>query len=104
MIVRVHSEPPCISLVSPILAKVDNDALLTTRLNDLNTKLHFARLFVLNETIYAAMEIFASPFVTEHVVHACGLLGVLADDIDEMLQQEFGGRTAFGEFRSKLVH
>jgi len=74
-------------------------------LNDLNAKVRFARLFVADGTVYAAVEVSASPFVADHVVSACELLGRLADEIDEMLQEQFGGRTAFGEFRSKpTVH
>lgn len=99
--VRVHKEPFCVSVVSPILANVEADDLLVERLNDLNAKVRFARLFVTEGTVYAAVEVSASPFVADHVVSACGLLGRLADDIDEMLQAQFGGRTAFGEFRSK---
>ena len=100
VIVRVHEEPFCVSIVSPILVKVDTDDLLVNRLNELNAKVRFARFFVEEGTVYAATEVFASPLVAEHVVQAFGLLGSLADDVDEMLHAQFGGRTAFGEFRS----
>ena len=99
--VRVHDEPLCVSLTSPILTNVGADDLLVERLNDLNTKVRFARLFLLEGTVYAVIEVPASPFAVEHVVDACGMIGHLADQIDQMLQEQFGGRTAFGEFRTK---
>ena len=78
---------------------------IVDRLNDLNARVHFARLFVKDGTVFARVETSAEPFVAEHVVEVCWLLGALADDIDEKLQEQFGGRTAFGEFPSKFrVH
>ena len=83
------------------MTNVGADDLLVERLNDLNTKVRFARLFLLEGTVYAVIEVPASPFAVEHVVDACGMIGHLADQIDQMLQEQFGGRTAFGEFRTK---
>jgi hypothetical protein len=105
VVVRAHKDPFCVSVTSPLLGKVQRTDGLVDRLNDLNAKVRFARLFVRDGVVYAAVEVSASPFVPEHVVSACELLGNLADHIDGMLQWEFGGRTAFGEFRSKpLIH
>jgi hypothetical protein len=105
VLVRVHREPFCVGIISPILANVEVNDVLVDRLNDINAKVRFARLFVTEGTVYAAVEVSASPFVADHVVRACELLGRLADDLDESLQEQFGGRTAFGEFRFKTsVH
>ncbi|MEO8681582.1 MAG: hypothetical protein ABI665_21225 [Vicinamibacterales bacterium] len=100
VIVRVHKEPFCVRIVSPVLAKVEADDLLIDRLNELNARVRFARLFVEDGTVFAVTEVSASPFVAEHVFDACGSLGRLADEIDDILQKQFGGRTGFGQFRS----
>ena len=64
-------------------------------------RVRFARLFAVNGTVFAAVEIQAVPFVAEHFLNACFEIGRLADELDDDLQEQFGGRTAFGEFRSK---
>jgi hypothetical protein len=99
VMVRIVGDPPFVSIFSPVLAKLAGMEHLRDRLNELNAKVRFARLFELEGTIYAAVEVFGHPFVAEHVANACKILGELADGIDEMLQAEFGGRTAFGQFR-----
>jgi hypothetical protein len=43
--------------------------------------------------------------VERHVVHACAVLGNTTDDVDDQLQQRFGGKTFFGEYTlPKLTH
>jgi hypothetical protein len=98
--VRVLGDPPYVRIFAPVLANVERNPSVAARINELNEKIQFARLFETDGTIFAAVEVFGSPFVGEHVAHACWILGKLADDIDEALQEEFGGRTAFGQFRS----
>jgi len=55
---------------------------------------------VVNDSVIAALDIFTSPLIADHVARGCALLGDIADQVDDLLQEEFGGRTAFGEFRS----
>jgi hypothetical protein len=103
--VQVQKDPFCISVASPVLSKVNTDERLLNRLNGLNGRTRFVRLFVYDGTVFAAMEVPASPFVPEHVLDALQLVGSLAGDIDDTLQKQFGGRTALGGLRSKsLVH
>ena len=59
------------------------------------------RLRVLDGTVFAAMEMFTSPFVAEHVASACLQLGTLADEYGQALQKEFGGRIAFEDARDE---
>ena len=46
-------------------------------------------------TVYAAMELFAKPFVPEHLLEACPRLGSFAADAGKDMQKEWGGRRAF---------
>jgi hypothetical protein len=98
--VRVHKEPLCVSVSSPIVMNVDADSPTLERLNELNAKIRFARFFLKEGTIYAVEEVSATPFVVEQLLHACARLGTLADKIDDVLQKELGGRTTFGEFQA----
>lgn len=101
--VRARQQPPCVLLFSPLLSRVEHREGVVERLNELNTRIKFARLFESKGTIWAAIELFAAPFVVEHVVEACRYLGALADDMGGALQAQFGGRTTFGEFREKSL-
>ena len=99
--VRVVEEPLFVRIYSPVLVDVDGDEALLRRLNDINAKLSFARLMLTDNAVIAALDIFAIPLLAEHVAEACRVLGQIADQVDDLLQAEFGGRTAFGEFRPR---
>ncbi len=59
------------------------------------------RVRVLDGIVFAATEMFTWPFVAEHVASACLQLGTLADEYGQVLQKEFGGRTAFEDARDE---
>jgi len=100
MFIRVLENPVSISVGSPLLLNVSHREGLLERINELNRRLRFAHLFVEDDTVCAEIEVFATPFVNAHLMQACERLGQLADALDDLLQEEFGGRTAFGEFRA----
>jgi hypothetical protein len=105
VIVEVHKDPLCVSVSSPVLANVEDNEALLHRLNELNARSWFARLFVVHGIVHATLDLMASPLVADQVVQACAVMGGLADSMDDRLQREFGGRTTFGEFSSKpTVH
>lgn len=99
--VRVIDDPLLVRVYSPVLANVEGDEALLRRLNEINGKIRFARLFFTEGTVIAALDIFAVPLSAEHITDACSVLGNIADQVDDLLQAEFGGRTAFGEFRPR---
>lgn len=101
--VRVHESPHCISVFSPVLSNPSEPEGVVARLNELNAGLRYVRLFLTGDVVFAAMEVPAVPFVAQHVLDACVEIGRVADGIDDMLQAQFGGRTAFGEFRGKAT-
>jgi hypothetical protein len=99
--VRVLDNPPCLRVFSAILENVEVNDRLVNRVHALNSEVRFVRFFVLDETVFAAMEMFTSPFVAEHVASACLQLGTLADEYGQALQKEFGGRIAFEDARDE---
>src|ERR1039457_2545494 len=80
---RVLDNPPCVRMFSPVLENVDAGDRLLSRLNELNAEIRFPRFFVLDGTVFAVTEMFASPFVAEHMASACLQLGGLADRSEE---------------------
>jgi hypothetical protein len=95
--VRVLDDPPCLRVFSAILENVEVNDRLVNRVHTLNSEVRFVRFFVLDGTVFAAAEMFTSPFVAEHVASACLQLGTLADEVGSALQKEFGGQRAFEE-------
>jgi hypothetical protein len=97
--VRAAGDAPVVELFAPLLLEVDASASLMTRLGELNNSLRFARLSWQNRTVLASMQLFAGPFVPDHLQAALGVMSRIADEVDDKLQAEFGGRLFFGEFR-----
>ena len=71
--------------------------LSAARLNDINAHLDFARFVHRNGAIFGLVDVAALPFVADHVARAFRQLCAVADGIDDLLQAEFGGQTAFLE-------
>ena len=101
--VRVLEAPPLVRVYSPVLSDIEVDDKLLRQLNGLNGQLHLTRLVAVQRTVFGVIDVPADPLVHGHVVRACGILGQLADDIDDLLQAEFGGRTAFGGYRTRSM-
>ena len=99
--VRVLDDPLCLRVFSPVLENVEVNDRLVNRVHELNIDARYVRFFVLKGTVFAAAEVFTSPFVAEHVASACLQLGSLANEYGQALQKEFGGRTAFEDARDE---
>lgn len=101
LVVRAVESPPYVAVHSPVVSGVRRSDALLRRLDELNARIRFARLFESGGTIVAAGEVFEEPFVVEHVVHACRVIGQLSNDLGGTLQQEFGGKTAADELQAR---
>ena len=93
--VRPYADRPYALVYSALLRNVEpNDQLLRT-VNDLNTRERLVRWFVSGTSVFAVAEICLAPFVPEHVktglTHFCHVV----DGVDQVLQADFGGETAF---------
>lgn len=96
--VRVFGIPPVVRVYAPTLAEVPSDGRVLDILNNLNCDTSFTKWLQLDDTIFAAVDLFAFPLVEAHVLHACQVVGDTADQLDDQLQEVLGGKTFFGEF------
>ena len=96
--VRLVEEGPSLHVFSPLVREIEVTLDVTEKLNELNAKGLGMRLFTLNETVFGVTDIPVVPFVDEVVMHAFDDFCRSADDLDNLLQGEFGGRTAFYEW------
>jgi len=95
--VRLVDKPPYARIQAGVVRNVQQSEKLYQRLDELNRRVRFARFFVEEGLLFVATEVFTSPFVVQHVVHACRVLGELADDMRNDLQAEFGTPALPGE-------
>lgn len=101
VIVQVMDDPALIRIASPVLGNVESTPALQVRLNEMNAALPYARLHVEDHIVYLTAEVPSVPFVPDHVQQVFNVVSKVADGIDEELQVQFGGRTAFGESRAR---
>ncbi len=90
-----ETERPVLRLFSPLLRNVERSPDLLEKLNDLNGRLNFLRIFWRDSTVYAAAELLASTLTASELSNACDWLADAADYYDVRLHAHFGGDLAF---------
>lgn len=95
--------PPLVQLFSIVVADVDGDAALLSTLNEVNGRIRFGRVFLVDRRVIASMELTALDLTADQIAFACNELGNLADGLDDWLSGRFGGSTAF-ETRRELLN
>jgi hypothetical protein len=95
--VRVPPDAPVVELFSPLLLGASGDALALERINRANRSIRFAKLTWTSGRVMANYEIWCEPFVPELLIAAVGVMMGLADELDDRLRAEVGGRRFFEE-------
>jgi len=95
--VRVHPNPPLIDVYSPLLTEVEPNERLYERLSQLTRRMPIGRLYYTEGTIWASVPVFGRNFAATHLVLAVQVMTALADELDDRLQNDFGGKRFFGE-------
>lgn len=87
------SDTPRFARVRTLLARevVRSEALLA-RLNDLNARAKLVRLLHASEGIWAVADVFGDPLLPRHVIHACHVIGEVANDLRGQMQAQFGSK------------
>ena len=94
---QLFGDPIYVRFYSPLLREVEECAELFERLNDMNVNERSMRLMYQNGVIFAVAETAGVPFVSAHVVQTYQRFCVVVDGLDSLVQEEFGGLTAFPE-------
>jgi hypothetical protein len=95
--VRVRDNPPLIDVFSPILTEVEPTEKLYVKLSDLTNRMPIGRLYCTGDTVWASVPVFGRDFQATHLMLAVQVMTGLADELDDRLHGEFGGRRFFGE-------
>lgn len=97
--------PPHVRILTALLRDVEESLGLLSRLNELNGSIGHPLFYASSDCVVAVTYVPAAPYVASHVAQALRDFCQLTDGIDELLQSEFGGRTAFEEVMpSALKH
>lgn len=95
--VRIHSDPSLIDVYSPVLTEVEPDERLYERLSQLTRRMPIGRLYCTDDTVWASVPVFGRDFQATHLMLAVQVMTRLADELDDRLQGDFGGKRFFGE-------
>jgi hypothetical protein len=95
--VKVRDNPPLIDVLSPILTDIKPSEKLYGKLSELTNRMPVGRLYCANETVWASVPVFGRSFQPSHLVLAVQVMTGLADELDDRLHGEFGGRRFFAE-------
>jgi hypothetical protein len=95
--VRVRDNPPLIDVFSPILTEVEPTEQLYMKLSELTNRMPIGRLYCAQDTVWASIPVFGRNFQATHLMLAVQVMTGLADELDDRLHGEFGGKRFFGE-------
>jgi hypothetical protein len=101
--VRVRDNPPLVDVFSPVLTEVEPTEQLYVKLSELTNRMPIGRLYCTNDTVWASIPVFGRNFQATHLMLAVQVMTGLADELDDRLHGEFGGKRFFGE-GDKPVH
>jgi hypothetical protein len=95
--VRIRENPALVDVFSPILTDIEASERLYGRLSELTTKMPIGRLYFANKTVWASVPVFGRDFQPTHLMLAVQVMTGLADELDDRLHGDFGGRRFFVE-------
>lgn len=95
--VRVRDNPPLVDVFSPVLTEVEPTEQLFVKLSELTNRMPIGRLYCVNDTVWASIPVFGRDFQPTHLMLAVQVMTGLADELDDRLHGEFGGKRFFGE-------
>jgi hypothetical protein len=95
--VKVRENPPLVDVFSPVLTGVKPTEKLYGRLSELTNRMPIGRLYCANDTVWASVPVFGRNFQPAHLTLAVQVMTGLADELDDRLHGEFGGKRFFGE-------
>ncbi len=99
--VRIVSAPdPWVQVFSVAVAELDSTPELAVRLNEINSHIHFARVFHVGTQVLIEAELWADDVTPANFLFACQNVAAATDYFTPRLLKEFGGRPLFEESKT----
>jgi hypothetical protein len=95
--VRVRDNPPLVDVFSPVLTEIEPTERLYRKLSELTNRMPIGRLYCSNDTVWASVPVMGRDFQASHLMLAVQVMTGLADELDDRLQGEFGGKRFYGD-------
>ncbi len=95
--VRVRDQPDLVEVFSPVLLEVQENQRLYQKLSELTHRMPVGRLYWANNVVWAGIAVFGRDFQASHLMLAVEVMTGLADELDDRLSKEFGGRRFFSD-------
>ncbi|WP_347403580.1 hypothetical protein [Solwaraspora sp. WMMD406] len=95
ILVRAQEDPPLVDVFSPLLTVVQPTEMLYRRLSELTNTMPAGRIYCTGDTVWASIPVLGVDFQPTHLLFAIKAMKKLADDLDDLLRQEFGGSRFF---------
>ena len=95
--VRVRDQPDLVEVFSPVLLEVQENQRLYQKLSELTHRMPVGRLYWANSIVWAGIAVFGRDFQATHLMLAVEVMTGLADELDDRLSKEFGGRRFFSD-------
>lgn len=95
--VKVRENPPLVDVFSPLLTHITPSEKLYGKLSELTNRMPIGRLYCVDDTVWASVPVIGRDFQPSHLMLAVQVMVGLADELDDRLHGEFGGRRFFGE-------
>lgn len=95
--VKVRDNPALVDVFSPVLTELHPSQELYERLSELTSRMPIGRLYFTGGTVWASVPVFGRDFQASHLMLAVQVMTGLADELDDRLHGEFGGKRFFGE-------
>jgi hypothetical protein len=80
-----------VELLSPVLADIEETPGLLARLNEINKGLYFGKAYWHDRGVWIAHNLLGDHVDRDELLAAVGVLGTVADRLDDDLKKEFGG-------------
>jgi hypothetical protein len=96
LFLRIVDDPRHIKLFSPLLDGVRETDMLYREVNDRNADLTAGKVFLINQSLIFAMELFAEPYVPDFLMRTLVFALMVASHLAKELRPVFGGRPFVG--------
>lgn len=88
---------PMFRVFSPLLQGVKPTPALLERLNAMNADVPYVRFFHIEDVVYCSTDLVAENMQREEIEHVLSAITFNADQIDDLLKNEFGGERMIEE-------
>ena len=99
----VDGDPPAVQIYSPMLEGVQQSETVFRRINELNSQIRFARIFMFEDKIFVSTEVVADTLDRGELANAIMAVASISDGLDTQLKDELGGTIAFDDVPAQQV-